>query len=197
MPRASTTAVDRRALVGEDDGAVGAAGCEPRRRRGSSRCWRSDARRSAAPARPARNRAFRRASPLASVSRPVKPPGSERRLPLACAPPASSAAIAMTVGALVRQQDLAVAGERPEPRAAAGAIVEAGRGRHRAAAASSLMPSASLGRSRNRSSRGRSICPSRTSLSGPYFACRPRRDDVEGAVAEALARRPTACSLGE
>ena len=37
--------------------------------------------------------------------------------------------MAITVGASVRQQDLAVAGERPEPRAAAGAIIEAGRGR--------------------------------------------------------------------
>ena len=35
--------------------------------------------------------------PFASVSRPVNPPGSDRSLPLACAPPASSDAIAMVV----------------------------------------------------------------------------------------------------
>ena len=50
------------------------------------------------------------------------------------------------------QQDPAVAGERPEPRAAAGAIIEAGRGRHRAAGACRARPSASLGRSSSRSS---------------------------------------------
>ena len=88
----------------------------------------------------------------------------------------------------VRQQDLPVAGERPELRAAAGAIIEARRGRSRAAGASRVMPSASLGRSRNMSILGRSIWPSRTSFSGPYFACRPAATMWKVPSLEALAR---------
>ena len=100
MPARIDRPVDRRAVVGENDRPVGAAA--PNRERVGEigivggemgvdplRLPETGAKSSVPPS-----------EPLASTSRPLNPPGSDRRLPLACAPPASSAAIAITVGAL-------------------------------------------------------------------------------------------------
>ncbi len=107
--------------------------------------------------------------PPASVRRPVKPPGSERR----SSARVRAAGIERCDGdhrrPPVRQQDLAVAGERPELRSAAGAIVEAGRGRieqqlHRRGCRASRWGGRGTGRAC-----GRSICPSSDQLQRPVF----------------------------